>query len=266
MVESLKELNQICQKPRYREVGNWMARHIIRDAALPLTWLLLHTQITANQVTALSLVTGLLGMVCLALSGSGFFLLGVFFLQFWYLLDHVDGQIARYRKTSCLSGRFFDFVTHHIIHGTLFFSLGYYNYRMLEAEVFVLWGFAVSLSLIIFNLMSDTKAKTFFEALRPGKTYLLKGEEEREAKPELAASPWRKVYSFLHKISEIHVLMNILTGCALVDFILKPQLDFRIWLFMLYGTFTLPMALVKVSFIISRRKIDEEFQSRLREV
>src|SRR5437762_1650191 len=105
MVESLKELNRICQKPRYREVGNWMVRYVLRDLALPFTWLLLHTPVTANQVTLASLVVGLFGISLFAATSNASFLTGTLLLQLWYLLDHVDGQIARYRKTACLSGR-----------------------------------------------------------------------------------------------------------------------------------------------------------------
>ena len=104
-MESLKELNVICQKPDYKTKGNWYVRTILRDAALPVTWLLLHTKITADQVTLASLAVALLGMIALALPGTGWFVAGVLLLQLWYYLDHVDGQIARYRKTVSLTGR-----------------------------------------------------------------------------------------------------------------------------------------------------------------
>ena len=71
MVEPLNELNRICQKPDYKKTGNWYVRHIVREAALPMTWLLLHTRITANQVTAVSLAASLLGMISLAIPGLG---------------------------------------------------------------------------------------------------------------------------------------------------------------------------------------------------
>ena len=125
MVESLKELNKICQKPRYKEVGNWMVRRLLRSMALPITWLLLHTPMTANQVTFFALITGLLGILFLASHTPAFYLAGAILLQLWYLLDHVDGQIARYRNSASLTGRFFDFMMHHLIDGCLFFALGF---------------------------------------------------------------------------------------------------------------------------------------------
>src|SRR3989338_3961306 len=109
MVESLKELNNICQKPRYKEVGNWMVRNILRDAALPITWALLHTPVTANQVTLASLGIGLFGILLMAFVGKGWFLLGALLLQAWYLLDHVDGRNTPHPPTTPLPRRFFFF-------------------------------------------------------------------------------------------------------------------------------------------------------------
>src|SRR3989338_5676458 len=145
MVESLKKLSEICQKPRYKKVGNWMVRHILRDAALPVTWLLLHTPITANQVTFFSLVIGIVGIGLFSALAPSLFLAGTILLQLWYFLDHVDGQIARYHKTVSITGRFFDFLTHHIIHGVIFFSLGICMYQITRNFYLVIWGFVLSL-------------------------------------------------------------------------------------------------------------------------
>jgi hypothetical protein len=188
-------------------------------------------------------------------------------LQLWYLLDHVDGQIARYKKTSCLSGRFFDFMTHHLIHAPILFSLGFYCYQLLEAPQFIVWGFLVSLSLMLFNLVSDTKYKTFYEALRPGERYAVisGGEAEPTELEKSGAAPLKKIYSFLHKSTEVHVLMNVLTASAAAGFLFKPYFDFRLPLFLFYGSFIPPMAGLKIYYLISRRRIDAEFNLRFRQ-
>lgn len=262
MVESLKELNRICQKPRYREVGNWMVRRLLRDAALPVTWLLLHTPVTANQVTLVSLMIGLFGISLLALPSSFLFLMGTVFLQLWYFLDHVDGQIARYRKTACLSGRFFDFMTHHLIHGTLFFSLGVYGYFQTQQFLLILWGFMGSISILMFNLTQDTKYKTFYEGLE-GKERIACLKASPTGPSNLSAGPGglRKIFSFLHKSSEIHVMMNLLTAAALFQFIFKGGTDLRLYFLVYYGLVFPFLGISKVYYLISRRKIDQEFSA-----
>ena len=268
MVESLKELNQICQKPRYKEVGNWMVRHILRDAALPVTWLLLHTRVSANQVTLASIIVGLVGISLFAAQPHGLFFLGACLLQVWYLLDHVDGQLARYHKTNSLTGRFFDYMMHHLIHGVLFFSLGFYVYRITGHSVFVLWGFMASVSIMMFNLVHDAKYKTFFERFSSAKSFSVRHDGQPisekiclDSKQDL----FKKGFSFLHKLAEIHVAMNILTFFAFLQlFSAFQNIDFRFILFLTYGCIIPMLAIVKMTYIIQGEKIDSEFNATIR--
>lgn len=264
MVESLKELNQICQKPRYRETGNWMVRNILRDLALPITWLLLHTPVTAHQVTTASLLVVLGGIALFAAKSPGAFFAGVLLLQLWYLLDHVDGQIARYRKTASLSGRFFDFLTHHIVHACVFFALGLYGYAETGGFFYVVAGFFSALGIAVFNLINDTKCKTFIEKIDSSKEIHVKTEETQEGKSreaQVSSNPAKRIFSILHKLCEIHVLMNLLTLAAILDMLL-PGIKIRLPFFWFYGAAALLLAVTKSAYLIQTGKIDSEFNSR----
>ncbi len=261
MVESLKKLGEICQKPRYKEVGNWMVRHILRDAALPITWLLLHTNISANQVTLISLLAGLFGIALFSFKSQTCFLLGAILVQLWYFLDHVDGQIARYRKTASLSGRFFDFMTHHIIHGVIFFSLGIYCFNETSHFYYVVLGFIASLCILLFNMTSDTKYKTFFEQFNLATHVLVKAKTRSDQKRKDSIT--KQIYSLLHKLVEIHVLMNILTVSAILQLFWSGY-DLRLWLFWFYFSACLFLATTKITFLISRHMIDKEFNEHFK--
>ncbi len=261
MVESLAELNKICQKPDYKTKGNWYVRTILRDAALPTTWLLLHTQVTADQVTLISLAVSFVGMIFLSLPGTGTFLTGVVLLQIWYYLDHVDGQIARYRKTDCLTGRFLDFLTHHIVHTALFFALGFYCYAATESIFFVVWGFLSALAILVFNVMHDVKYKTFFEKLqRAGGDVTFKRRGDSPPANLIGAVPLpKRLFSLAHKICEIHVMMNILTLAAFFQ-IFAGAIDLRFLLFLVYGVLTPLIMILKLGFILKTQKIDQEYR------
>ncbi|MFA5166895.1 MAG: CDP-alcohol phosphatidyltransferase family protein [Candidatus Omnitrophota bacterium] len=275
MVEPLEQLNKICQKPEYKTKGNWYVRTILRDAALPATWLLLHTSITANQITLLSLAVALAGMFVLALPGSAAFLIGVLLLQFWYYLDHVDGQIARYRKTDCLTGRFLDFLTHHIVHTTLLFVLGFYVFQVTGSTLFVLWGFVNALAILVFNVVHDVKYKTFFEAITKQRSITLKTVEDGRPSNAFCARGRirpthcggegsvplrRRLFSLVHKLCEIHVMMNILTLGAVVQIFLRA-IDVRTILFLIYGLLVPAISITKVAYILKTHKIDTEYNS-----
>lgn len=266
MVESLRELNKVCQKPRYREVGNWMVRHILRDAALPVTWVLLHTRTTANQVTLVSLLAGLAGIACLAFQGHACYLWGVAGIQLWYFLDHVDGQLARYYKTASLTGRFYDFMVHHIIHGALFFALGWYATSRWEQPFWIFWGFVVSLAMIAFNLLQDARAKTYYERfLSQKKITVLSSPEIDKPGKKTFTHPVKSIFFILHKSVEIHVAMNILTLAALLELFLPENIDTRLILFLFYAAAVPVLTGAKWTYLVLTRQIDRDYATRFRE-
>jgi len=240
-----------------------MVRTFLRDAAIPMTWLLLHTAVSANQVTLAALLIGLAGCYAVSLQGDAGFVLGCFLLQFWYYLDHVDGQIARYRKQDCLTGRFFDFLMHHVIHGVLVFMLGaYFFYRDAHvAYLFIAW--ALSCMILVFNMLHDIKCKAFIEKITAGgeKTLRVMTREigGKTAHEDVAKKSLKTLFSAAHKSVEIHVMMNLMTLGALVNMMLAPCRDSRSLLFVWYAV-TLPVLVTaKAVHAINTRKYDEEY-------
>lgn len=262
MIEPLHELNKKCQKPNYKTKGNWMVRHILRDLALPITRLLLHTKITANQVTLIAVLTGLFSGIFLTFKSDFAFLCGVLLLQLWYLLDHVDGQIARYRETACLSGRFFDFVMHHLIHGIILFSLGVYFFRYTDNFFFVVFGFIGSIATFCFNMIYDVQAKTFMEVLSNSHSVEKKSSSAEVSQPKTADENSGKakiIFSWVHKSFEIHVMMNILTICAILQFFIS--FDFRGAALVYFSFAAILLAIAKNTYMILGRKVDQDFDS-----
>lgn len=241
-----------------------MVRHILRDAALPITWLFLHTNITANQMTLIAILTGLLGIFCCALSGGGWFLTGMLLLQFWYLLDHVDGQIARYYKSDSMTGRFFDYLMHHLIHGGFFFGLACYLFIKTESFALFLWGALSAFSVLFFNLIYDIQYKTFFEQIGIRKTLSLKAPEATNAteipRGQLHASLFKRGFSFCHKLIEMHVAMNLFTVSALLDFFMEG-LETRFFLVMIYSFIAPFCCLIKYAYWIKTKQVDTQFSS-----
>lgn len=104
-----------CQKPGYRRIGNWFARRVSRPLALHVTWILLPTGISAHAVTFVAWTCTVAAAVAFGCGGNIGWLAGAGLLQLWYLLDHVDGQIARYRERESLDGVQLDYLMHHTV-------------------------------------------------------------------------------------------------------------------------------------------------------
>ena len=265
MVESLSELNKIVQKPNYQTVGNWMVRKILRPAALPLTWLLLHTPITANQVTLFSIALGLFANFLLAQAGTINFLAGAFILQLWYLLDHVDGQIARYRKTASLTGRFYDFLMHHIIHPTMILGIGWYAWSQSQSNLLLLVVFISTFCLFLFNSLYDIQYKAYYERLLQFRT-IEKRLQSSENQSRTTASDQEKnriklAVQFIHKSIEGHVVLNVLTFGALLNHFWINDLDFRTVIFGYYSLAIPTILILKVTHAILTNKVDSQFDA-----
>src|SRR5688572_30485835 len=89
----------------------WWNRFVARPLAAPLVAALERSRVTPNQVTLMSLVVFLVaaGMLVL-LPGRQGLLTAVIVLELSYVLDCVDGQLARLRGTSSPVGAHFDFL------------------------------------------------------------------------------------------------------------------------------------------------------------
>jgi hypothetical protein len=101
-VPSLTELEEITQ--RGKEVRN----------SLRVTWLLLHTPVSANQVSwAMLGLAGASGLFAAVESASAG-LAALLCLYGSYVLDRVDGEVARYRGKESWSGVYLDWLYHRL--------------------------------------------------------------------------------------------------------------------------------------------------------
>ena len=109
-MESIKELKKICQETRddllYQR--NWFDRNFTRRISMCFTKPFLMMGLSANQVTAISLLIGLAAGVLLVFPDPVLWLIGIPLLYLYFVLDCVDGEIARYRKSSSPVGSYLD--------------------------------------------------------------------------------------------------------------------------------------------------------------
>jgi phosphatidylglycerophosphate synthase len=223
---TILELEQRCQKPDYRRVGNVMARRITRPLALRVTWLIAPTNISAHAVTLLAAATGVLAAVALGWPDPRTWMAGVVLLQLWYVLDHVDGQLARLRATASLDGVQLDYLMHHLMALVIPIGVGDGIAGLAGQAYFraagVVWGVAA----LMIGLHNDTRYKAFVQRLKRvrGSLQVVGGGG---ARPQPAALPERNVRAWAgwlaRKACEIHVTMNMLSLLALV-MLLDPAL------------------------------------------
>jgi phosphatidylglycerophosphate synthase len=118
------ELRSICQKGEGELF--LISAYVYRPFTIYVSRLYLFLGIRGNTITFHSLVCGLTAGALTLFYGPVFLLVAALFLQLYFVLDHVDGEVARFdihqgRQKRSLAGEFFDFWTHfHTVN--LFFA------------------------------------------------------------------------------------------------------------------------------------------------
>lgn len=214
----LVELRRRCQKPNYRTSGNWMARHMSRPLALYITWLVAPWGVSAHAMTVAALACAVAAAAAFAVGSIAGWLIGAVLLQTWYLLDHVDGQLARYHRTASLDGVQLDYLMHHLVNLLIPWGVGYGCVRSTGADGWLLLGICWSLGLLLLGLANDTRYKAFIARLKetPDELRVVSGGGNRSQPPVAPGLRLLRGLVWLaRKFCEAHVVMNCLTAISL---------------------------------------------------
>lgn len=117
--------------------------------AVPLTLLFSKIKwITPNRVSLLALVPGLIGA---GLFFHGRFSAGAFGYYLFFLLDSIDGKLARLQFSGSRLGAFYDFAIDRIVIGAMTVGMGF---SFVRAERFLEYAFVQGFLLLFF--LKDT--------------------------------------------------------------------------------------------------------------
>lgn len=258
----LEELERRCQKPDHRRVGNWMARRVSRPLALRVTWIVLPWGLSAHAMTGLAMLTAAASAVAFGYGSLSSWVLGAALLQLWYLLDHVDGQLARFHGAASLDGVQLDYLMHHVVNLIVPWGLAFgLAGRPLDATWLML-GLAFSLGLVTIGLINDTRYKAFIERLKTleGELLVAGGGGRPTPAPPIPRGLLKLAAYAARKACEIHVVMNVLTIVAALAWLLDDRalLIARIYL-SLMAPGALLVALVAIARSLRAGDCEREF-------
>jgi len=267
---SLDELRQRVQKKRHREIGNLLARRYARPTAVYGTWLAVRLGLSANQVTLTALTCSVAGAFAIGTGIRESFVLGVVLLHAAFWLDHVDGQVARWRKTASLDGVYFDYMMHHAAGSLLGFALGFGLARRLGDVNWTIAGFAIALGWGFLSLHNDCRYKAFFQRLKSAAGSFRVdggsgGKPSPPAKPPV--KPFRLAVWLGYKACESHVVLvglSLLAALAVVD----PQTWVAAWKTATFVmAITAPiLAILRIARSIHRQSAEKEFSRWFRPI
>jgi len=155
MVETISELRKKVQEPvrAYNDVAGLLVGDRI---SIHVTRLFLALGLSPTVGTIGMLVTGLTGSVML-LFGEGWSVVGFALMFAYYVLDCVDGEVARYRQREKLVWGFHDCMFHLYVKSAFFTCLGIYAAQATGRW----WVFLFGLSALLATLLT----KSLYEAV-----------------------------------------------------------------------------------------------------
>ena len=227
----LDALRARVQKDRHREIGNWLARRVARPSAVYGTWAAVRLGLSAHQVTLAALTSTIASALAIGSGTRAGFVAGVVLAHLAFWLDHVDGQVARWRGTASLDGVYFDYLMHHAVALTQGFALGLGLAVRTGAVGWSVAGFAIATGWAFLGLHNDCRYKAAFQRLK-GSTRSFRidgGSGGRPAPPPRRPRSGRGRLTWpAFKACEPHVVLLGLTGLAAVALI-APRAWLDLW-------------------------------------
>lgn len=190
---------------------------LVRQLSYRLTPVLLKMPITPNQITALSLLFGILCAVCFMLGNYIFSIIGALFLTISYTLDNCDGEVARFKKMSSEFGAKFDDMVDWMVDASFFAALGYGTSQAMEQPIWFWLGCAAAAGAFI-----DYLVDLFYYARHKKKQDSITREERAiDFKQPVNTVDWL-IYIF-HKLSRADFCIIVLVLALFnVTWILLP--------------------------------------------
>ena len=155
-----REIREVCQAGKDRD-PRWYRVH--RRLSIHLTAVLLRTPVTLNQVSLLMIAAAIAGAALCVPNDLRVNLVGAAVLYLSFLLDKVDGEMARWRGQPSVIGILLDRFHHRLAEPLLFLAVGVRAWQVTGSTVPVIAALA---SMLAANIIEETQQLPAFIATK----------------------------------------------------------------------------------------------------
>ena len=150
----------------------WWSSFVTSPLAIAVNYFVVDIKwLTPNWITLISFVTAIVATLFIVVGGSANFVIAAALIHLSHVFDCMDGQMARYRKTTSLSGSFYDKVTDQIQVTLWFGAIGYAAYTQSHHVLPVFLAFA---GVAFYSLRGYVKYVTLYTEMSRDSGYLEK--------------------------------------------------------------------------------------------
>lgn len=213
--ENISELRKICQGIHKED----FSAQIVRKVSIYPTWVCLKMSITANQVSIINILIGVLTGIVAAIDLKYLYLSIIFF---WIntILDGVDGEVARYNRSTSLTGLFVDRINSIFIYPSFFLGVGWLlSYKSI---LLLLLGALVGMGMLMLRMLKTSIDTTVIDGII----------SKNKASQEKPLDFHTKNETFIHASEMIRSGQNVIFW--IIDFILIRQPGMAIFISIVY--------------------------------
>ncbi|MBU0571428.1 MAG: CDP-alcohol phosphatidyltransferase family protein [Candidatus Omnitrophica bacterium] len=212
---TIAELKGKCFKKNWDELPLY-PRLVTFKVSIRLVSLLQNTGISPNAVTIFSLFVAVIAALFFASGNTYKLMIGALLLEFYYVLDCTDGQLARLKGLCSKEGAFVDYILNYIVHPIVFFSIGLGCYFASGKVLFIISGVISGWSMVLGYALSDCKHAVITAGLMKDNTPVVASAEE-VYRDNVERDPlFKRFFMAMHKISTYPTIMNIITIASIV--------------------------------------------------
>ncbi len=162
----------VCLWETKNKDDEWWSSFVTAPLAIAVNYAVVDIKwLTPNLITLFSFITAIISSLFIIAGGTVNFTIAAVLIHWSHVLDCMDGQMARYRKTSSLVGNFFDKLTDQLQVSIWFGSVGYAAYAQSQN---VLPLFLALAGIALYSLRGYSKYVTIYLKMSRDSRYLEK--------------------------------------------------------------------------------------------
>jgi phosphatidylglycerophosphate synthase len=180
------------------------------------SWIFIRIGFSANQLTYLMILCGVLAGAAVTRTGLGWAILAALLVQAYLLLDCSDGEVARFRQRTSVTGVYLDRIGHYLAEVALLAGLGVRAQGAYENGGYVELGLLAALGAALIKAETDNvvvaRAKSGLPPEPPAGDRALRPESTALALAREAVSLLK-----LHRVIGAVELSLLILVAALID-------------------------------------------------
>ncbi|CAG20599.1 CDP-alcohol phosphatidyltransferase family protein [Photobacterium profundum] len=216
----------------------WWSSFVTSPLAILLNYFVVDIKyLTPNKITLISFITAIIASVLIVIGGTSNFIMAAILINLSHVFDCMDGQMARYRKTTSASGSYYDKLTDQIQVTLWFGSVGYAAYAQSGSVLPVLLSL---IGIAFYSLRGYVKYVSIYTQMTLNSNYLEEVSKNKPNRESVAGIEFSVIKNLQWFISEQKKIISFDEGVfvfmlsfSLILNILTPML----WLFALSQAF-----------------------------